>query len=128
MWIDYSQEDTKMEGNENKSLLDLERKLQTLFQYEKELAKETKNESHRTDILEDELNSIKKKIEELEHQVSLLNKKSSPELINYKAFTPAEIADMKNKMSWSEMSRYLKCSITTCQRLVRKGKEEQKNG
>ena len=76
MWIDYSQEDTKMEGNENKSLLDLERKLQTLFQYEKELAKETKNESHRTDILEDELNSIKKRIEELEKHLEVLVSKN----------------------------------------------------
>lgn len=117
-----------MEGNENKTLLDLERKLQTLFQYEKELAKETRNESHRTDIIEDELKNIKNRIEELEHQVSLLEKKSSPELINHKSFTPIEIAEMKNKMSWSELARYLKCSVTTCQRLVRKGKEMKING
>lgn len=117
-----------MEDNDNLEVKDLKRKMEVLFKYEKELAKEARNESHRTDLLEDELSNIKKRIESLEHQVSLLEKKSSPELINYKAFTPSEVAEMKNKMSWSEMSRYLKCSITTCQRLVRKGREEQRNG
>jgi len=114
-----------MEDNDNKNLLDLERKLQTLFQYEKELAKEARNESHREDIIEDEISNIKKRIECLEHQVSMLEKKSSPELINHRTLSPVEIAELKEKLSWSQLSKYLKCSISTCQRLVRKGREQR---
>ena len=117
-----------MEGNSNKRLEDIERKLKTLFEYEKELAKETKKESHRTDIVEEELKNIKEKINSLEHQVSLLEKKSSPELINHRTLTPIEIAELKEKLSWSELAEYLKCSVSTCQRLVRKGREVQRDG
>lgn len=107
---------------------EINRKLETLLKYQKGLAAEIKKTKKQDEELLEEIEKINNRILVLEHQVSLLNKKSSPELINYKAFTPSEIAEMKNKMSWSEMSRYLKCSVTTCQRLVRKGKEMKRNG
>lgn len=116
-----------MEGNENKTLLDLERKLQTLFQYEKELAKETRNESHRTDIIEDELKNLQKKIGELEQKISLLDKRYDSNK-TYKDFTAVEVYEMKKTYSWLELSKRLKCSISTVQRMVQRGKEEQRNG
>ena len=117
-----------MEDNDNLEVKDLKRKMEVLFNYEKELIKEDKRQSHRTDIIEDEINNIKKRIESLERQVSLLEKKSSPELINHRTLTPIEIAELKEKLSWSQLSKYLKCSISTCQRLVRKGKEQMRDG
>ena len=111
-----------MEGNE---LLNINKKIETLLKYQKGLAGEIKKTNQKDIEIEEEISIIKRKIECLERQVSLLEKKSSPELINHKTFTPEEIADMKKTMSWSEMSKYLKCSITTCQRLVRKGREQR---
>ena len=59
-WSDYSQGGFRMEGNDNLEVKDLRRKMEVLFNYEKELIKENKKQSHRTDIIEDEINNIKK--------------------------------------------------------------------
>ena len=65
----------------------------------------------------DELNKLKK-------QISLLSKNINPEVVSYKTFTPKEIAELKKTMSWPKLAAYLKCSVSTCQRLVKQGKKE----
>jgi len=111
-----------MEDNDKK---ELERKMQTLFNYEKELVKETKGLKQKDTELEDEISKVKEKIDLLEHQVNLLVKTKSPEMITRKTFTPEQVAELKKTMSWSELSKYLHCSVSTCQRLVNKGRTQQ---
>lgn len=114
-----------MEGNE---LLNINKKIETLLKYQKGLAGEIKKTNQKDIEIDEEISIIKRKIDSLEHQVSLLEKKSSPELINHRTLSPVEIAELKEKLSWSQLSKYLKCSISTCQRLVRKGKEQMRDG
>ena len=113
---------------ESTELIKINKKLETLFEYEKGLAGEIKKTNQKDIEIEKELEIVKNKIEYLEHQVSLLEKKSSPELINHRTLSPVEIAKLKEKLSWSELAEYLKCSVSTCQRLVRKGREVQRDG
>lgn len=109
------------------NIKNLERKMEVLFNYEKDIVKEARNESHRTDLLEEELRQVRKKIEELEQKISLLDKRYDNNK-TYKDFTPVEIYEMKKKYSWLELSKRLKCSISTVQRMVQRGKEEKENG
>ena len=108
-----------MEGTE---LKDLERKMQTLFNYEKQLVKETRGLAEKDTELENEISKVRQKLELLEQQVNLLVKTKNPEMITRKTFTPEQVAELKKTMSWSELSKYLHCSVSTCQRLVRKGR------
>jgi hypothetical protein len=92
--------------------------------YEKGLAKELRSTIQDDLVIKDELKNIKKRIDDLQHQVDLLNKGYRPEdTISYKSFTTKEIAEMKKTMSWSKLASYLKCSVSTCQRLVREGRK-----
>lgn len=107
---------------ENTEVNELKRKMETLFGYEKELLKETKRLTNKDTELEDEISKVKEKIALLEQQVNMLIKTKNPEMITRKTFTPEQVAELKKTMSWSELSKYLHCSVSTCQRLVRKGR------
>ena len=107
------------------ALLNLERKMQTLLDYEKSLAKELKKDIHDMDLIKDEIAGINNKIASLEREISLLKQGHKPnELVSYRSFTNREVYEMKKTTSWSQLAAYLKCSVSTCQRMVRAGKEE----
>ena len=84
----------------------------------------------RTNTLENRINSLKTtdstsdadELDKLKKQVSLLSKNINPEVVSYKTFSPKEITELKKTMSWPKLAAYLKCSVSTCQRLVRKGR------
>lgn len=107
---------------ENTEVNEIKRKMEKLFGYEKELVKETKRLTNKDTELEDEINKVKQKLELTEQQVNLLVKTKNPEMITRKTFTPEQVAELKKTMSWSELSKYLHCSVSTCQRIVRKGR------
>lgn len=107
---------------ENTEINELKRKMETLFGYEKELLKETKRLTNKDTELENEISKVRQKLELLEQQVNMLIKTKNPEMITRKTFTPEQVAELKKTMSWSELSKYLHCSVSTCQRLVRKGR------
>lgn len=108
-----------MESQEYKELY---HKLEALYNYQRELARILKGLDAKDKELTSELDKINNRIVELEHKVDLLYKGHNPsQVISYKSFTPKDIYQLKKQMSWSELSAYLKCSVSTCQRLVRKG-------
>lgn len=86
----------------------------------------------RTNTLENRISSLKTtdstsdadELDKLKKQVSLLSKNINPEVVSYKTFSPKEITELKKTMSWPKLAAYLKCSVSTCQRLVKKGSVE----
>lgn len=87
----------------------------------------------RTNTLENRISSLKTtestsdadELDKLKKQVSLLSKNINPEVVSYKTFSPNEITELKKTMSWPKLAAYLKCSVSTCQRLVKKGRTQQ---
>jgi hypothetical protein len=87
----------------------------------------------RTNTLENKISSLKTtestsdadELDKLKKQVSLLSKNINPEVVSYKTFSPKEITELKKTMSWPKLAAYLKCSVSTCQRLVKKGRTQQ---
>lgn len=110
---------------ENNEVNILERKMQTLFNYEKELVKQTKELTQKDTELENEISKVRQKLELMEQQVNMLIKTKNHEMITRKTFTAEQVAELKKTMSWSELSKYLHCSVSTCQRLVNKGRTQQ---
>lgn len=107
------------------TLQNLERKMQNLLDYEKSLAHELKKDVHDMDLIKDEIAGINNKIASLEREIALLKNGHKPnELISYRCFSNREVYEMKKTTSWSQLAAYLKCSVSTCQRMVRAGKEE----
>ena len=56
----------------DQNLININKKLETLFRYEKELAEECKRQGQDIEVIKDELNIVKKKISDLEDKVDSL--------------------------------------------------------
>lgn len=108
-------------------VININKKLETLFKYEKELAKECKRQGQDIEVIKDELNIVKKKISDLESKVDSLYKGYKPSGVSYKDFTAEEILQMHKTMSLSKLAEYLHCSIGTVQNRIRQARAERRN-
>lgn len=111
----------------DKDLININKKLETLFKYEKELAEECKRQGQDIEIIKDELNIVKNKINDLENKVGSLYKGYKPAGASYKDFTAEEILQMHKTMSLSQLAEYLHCSISTVQNKIRQARAEMRN-
>ena len=110
---------------DNAEYKELYHKLEALYNYQRELARLLKGLDAKDKELASELDKINNRIVELEHKVDLLYKGHNPQqVVSYKSFTPKDIYELKKQMSWSKLAAYLKCSTSTCQRLVREGAKQ----
>lgn len=110
--------------------IDLEsinKKLQILLKYEKELARELKATQEEDSLIKQELTDIKNRIEDIERKYNLLDKKYDPSK-TYKDFTPLEVLEMNKTLSLNKLSKRLNCSLSTVQRMINKAREEQRDG
>lgn len=108
-----------MESQEYKELY---HKMEALYNYQREMARLINGLNTNNKELTSELSELKNRIESNEHKVDLLYKGHNPsQVVSYKSFTPKDIYELKKQMSWSKLAAYLKCSVSTCQRLVREG-------
>lgn len=104
---------------------ELYHKLEALCNNQRELARILKALDTKDKELTSELSSLKDRLDNNEHKVDLLYKGHNPsQVISYKSFTPKDIYQLKKQMSWSKLAAYLKCSVSTCQRLVREGAKQ----
>ena len=113
-----------MDDNE---MMNISRKLQTLFNYEKELAKELKKQGNDLDIIKDELSQTRKKVAELETKLQQVEKFAKPSNeINFKDFTPADVYELHygRKMSIAKIAAYLHCSNGTVINRINQYKKE----
>lgn len=113
-----------MDDNE---MMNISRKLQTLFNYEKELAKELKKQGNDLDIIKDELSQTRKKVAELETKLESLDKYCKPSnAINYKDFTAKDVYELhySRKMSIAKIAAYLHCSNGTVINRINQYKKE----
>ena len=109
--------------------IDLEsinKKMQILLKYEKELARELKEQKQEDSLIRSELEEIKNRISDLEQKYNLLDKKYDPSK-TYKDFTPLEVLEMNKTLSLNKLSKRLNCSLSTVQRMINKAREEQRN-
>ena len=110
----------------NKDLININKKLETLFKYEKELAEECKRQGQDIEVIKDELYIVKKKINDLESKVDSLYKGYKPAGASYKDFTAEEILQMHKTMSLSQLAEYLHCSISTIQNKIRQARADMR--
>jgi len=102
----------------------LNKKIDKLLEYLKGLATETKKCEQKDIELEEEINRVNNKVQELQQKVDLLYKGYKPQGITYKQFSDKEIFEMKQHTSWSKLSKQLNCSIGTLQIRVNRYKKE----
>ena len=108
-------------------IININKKLETLFKYEKELAKECKSQGQDIEVIKDELNIVKNKINNLESKINGLYKGYKPAGVSYKDFTAEEILQMHKTMSLSKLAEYLHCSISTVQNRIKQARAEKRN-
>ena len=94
----------------------LEEKLRVLFDYEKEIAKELKQNKSDTSDLKLEIEKINKKIDEVTHQLDKLMNGDSLIIKKKKHYTDEEIYSVRMKTSLSKAAAILCCSKSTVQR------------
>ena len=111
----------------DQNLININKKLETLFRYEKELAEECKRQGQDIEVIKDELNIVKKKINDIECKVDSLYKGYKQSGVSYKDFTAEEILQMHKTMSLSKLAEYLHCSISTVQNKIREARAEMRN-
>lgn len=109
------------------NLININKKLDTLFKYQNELIKECKRQGQDIEIINNELNIVKKKINDIESKVNGLYKGYKTSGVSYKDFTAQEILQMHKTMSLSKLAEYLHCSIGTVQNRIRQARAEMRN-
>ena len=94
----------------------LEEKLRVLFDYEKEIAKELKQNKSDTSDLKLEIEKINEKINEITHQLDKLMNGNDIYFKKKKHYTDEEIYNIRMKTSLSKAAAILGVSKSTVQR------------
>lgn len=111
----------------DQDIININKKLETLFNYEKELSQECKKQGQDIEVIKNELNIVKNKISDLESKINSLYKGYKPAGVSYKDFTAEEILQMHKTMSLSKLADYLHCSISTVQNRIKQARAEKRD-